>query len=90
MLGLVSPADANRPNRREWLRAGAIGLGGLTLPQLLARRAAAPIDRPLRAKDVLATAHRLLGIDHERTVTDKLDRPVPLLPDGEVIREALA
>ena len=32
----------------------------------------------------------LLGIDHESTVTDKLGRPVPLLPYGDVIREALA
>ena len=43
-----------------------------------------------KAKDVLATAYHLLGIDHEMTVTDKQDRPVPLLPYGEVIREALA
>lgn len=48
------------------------------------------IDRPLKAKDVLATAYHLLGIDHESTVTDRQNRPVPLLPYGEVIREALA
>src|SRR6478735_4355871 len=41
MLRLASPDDANFLNRREWLRAGAIGLGGLTLPQLLAQRASA-------------------------------------------------
>lgn len=53
MLGLVSPDDANRLDRREWLRAGAIGLGGLTLPQLIARRAAAsPAKRP-KAKSVI-------------------------------------
>jgi Protein of unknown function (DUF1501) len=52
--------------------------------------AAAPVDRPLKAKDVLATAYHLLGIDHESTVTDRQNRPVPLLPYGEVIREALA
>jgi hypothetical protein len=52
--------------------------------------ASTPIDRPLKAKDVLATAYHLLGIDHEMTVIDKQDRPVPLLPYGEVIREALA
>jgi Protein of unknown function (DUF1501) len=52
--------------------------------------AATPIDRPLKAKDVLATAYHLLGIDHESTVTDRQNRPVSLLPYGEVIREALA
>jgi hypothetical protein len=29
------------PSRREFLRAGALALGGLTLPRLLAARAAA-------------------------------------------------
>ena len=52
--------------------------------------AGSPIDRPLKAKDVLATAYHLLGIDHHTTVIDRQARPVPLLPYGEVIREALA
>ena len=37
--------------RREWMRVGAIGLGGLTLPQLLALQArATPSAMPVRAK----------------------------------------
>lgn len=52
--------------------------------------ASTPTDRPLKAKDVLATVYHLLGINHEMTVTDRQNRPVPLLPYGEVIREALA
>jgi hypothetical protein len=47
-------------------------------------------DRPLRAKDVLATVYHLLGIDPQTTVTDREGRPVPILPHGDVIREALA
>ena len=47
-------------------------------------------DRPIMAKDMLATVYHLLGIDHTTTLTDKLNRPVPLLPYGEVIREAVA
>ena len=44
-------------------------------------RIASGADRPTpKAKDVLATAYHLLGIDHEQTVTDRQDRPVPLLP----------
>src|SRR5579871_2457493 len=52
MLSLVTPPrDRNDPlSRREWLRAGAVGLGGLTLPQLLTQRAAA---KPGRAKSVI-------------------------------------
>ncbi len=52
--------------------------------------AATPIDSPHKAKDVLATMYHLLGIDPETKLVDKQDRPVPLLPYGEVIREALA
>lgn len=52
--------------------------------------ASMPIDRPLKAKDVLATVYHLLGIDHTTTVMDRLSRPTPLLPYGDVIREALA
>jgi hypothetical protein len=54
MLRLVAPEDANRLDRREWLRAGAIGLGGLTLPQLLVRGAtAAPAAKPPKARSVI-------------------------------------
>ncbi|MBN9518781.1 DUF1501 domain-containing protein, partial [bacterium] len=56
MLRLATPtADPREPiTRREWVRAGAIGLGGLTLPQLLARRArATPSASPAKAKSVI-------------------------------------
>src|SRR5262249_4375983 len=36
--------------RREWLRVGALALAGLTLPQLLGARAAAPSHNGGRAK----------------------------------------
>ncbi|MBM3982268.1 MAG: DUF1501 domain-containing protein [Planctomycetes bacterium] len=49
MLRLVS---SDRLDRREWLRAGAVGLGGLTLPQLLTQRATAG-TKPARAKSVI-------------------------------------
>jgi uncharacterized protein (DUF1501 family) len=45
-------------------------------------------DRPLLAKDVLAMVYHLIGIDQHTTLTDREGRPVPLLPYGEVIREA--
>ncbi|MBY0229144.1 MAG: DUF1501 domain-containing protein, partial [Gemmataceae bacterium] len=47
-------------------------------------------DRPLTAKDVLATAYRLCGIDPHSMLPDREGRPVPLLPYGEAIPEALA
>ena len=48
-----------------------------------------PVERPLSAKDVLATIYHLLGIDPHTTVKDRLNRPVPLVPYGEVIPEML-
>jgi hypothetical protein len=47
-------------------------------------------ERPLSAKDVLATVYHLLGFDPHATLTDRLNRPVPLVPYGDVIREMLA
>lgn len=41
-------------------------------------------------KDVLATIYHLLGIDASTTLTDRQGRPMPLVPDGDVIPEALA
>jgi hypothetical protein len=51
---------------------------------------AVPVERPLSAKDVLATIYHLLGIDPHATLTDRLARPVPLVPYGDVVREMLA
>ena len=47
-------------------------------------------DRPVTAKDVLATVYHLCGIDPHAMLPDRLGRPVPLLPYGDVIAEALA
>ena len=51
---------------------------------------AVPVDRPVSAKDTLATIYHLLGIDPHSTVTDRLARPTPLVPYGDVVREMLA
>ncbi len=48
------------------------------------------VDRPLTAKDMLATIYHLVGIDPETTLLDQLKRPVPLVHDGKVVPEMLA
>jgi hypothetical protein len=48
------------------------------------------IDRPLSAKDVLATTYHLCGFDPHAMLPDSQNRPVALLPYGEVIKEVLA
>ena len=46
-------------------------------------------DRPVSPKDALATIYHLLGYDLETTLTDRTTRPVPLVPNGQVVRELL-
>jgi len=47
------------------------------------------VDRPVSPKDILATLYHLLGIDHHTTVSDRTNRPVPLV-EGAVVHEMLA
>ncbi len=51
--------------------------------------AGAVAERPISPKDILATIYHLLGIDAETLLTDKIGRPMPLVPDASVIHEAL-
>src|SRR5262249_13916073 len=48
------------------------------------------VERPISPKDILATAYHLLGIDPHTTLSDRTGRPVPLLPEGEVVREIVS
>lgn len=48
-----------------------------------------PNHRPLKPGDLLATIYHTLGIDHQTTLTDRQARPIPILPEGEPIRELL-
>ena len=49
-----------------------------------------PVDRRVSPKDVLATMYHLLGIDPSTMIHDRLGRPLPLVPDAEVIPDVLA
>ena len=46
-------------------------------------------ERPVSAKDVLATIYHLIGLDPETTVIDRQNKPLPLV-HGDVIPEMLA
>jgi hypothetical protein len=64
--------------------------GGLRMGQVIGatdRRGAYPSDRPLSPKDLLATVYRHLGIETSTVLRDHLDRPFPILANGEPIRE---
>ena len=44
-------------------------------------------ERPVSPKDVLQTMYHLLGVAPETLVHDRLNRPYPLVSEGELLRE---
>jgi hypothetical protein len=48
-----------------------------------------PTQRPLTPQDLLATIYRHLGIDSQQHFIDFAGRPVPILSEGEPIRELI-
>jgi hypothetical protein len=64
--------------------------GGLKLGQVIGSTTARgehPKDRPLTPHDLLATVYHHLGVDHRQEFKDRSGRPIPILGDGEPIRE---
>ncbi len=54
------------------------------------QEAGQPAEHPVSPKDLLATAYHLLGIHPEMEILDRLQRPLPLVPDGKVDLALLA
>ena len=81
--------------RDHWSQAysGMFAGGGIARGRVVGKtdaHAGTVKDRPVSPKDVLATAYHLLGIDLHTELTDRLNRPLPLIPDGAVVPEMLA
>jgi uncharacterized protein (DUF1501 family) len=49
------------------------------------RLGAEPHDRPVTPADVAATIYQAIGIDRERMIYDRQNRPLPVLPEGQPI-----
>ncbi len=80
------------PGRDHWGDAISVMIagGGIKGGQVIGAtnsKAEFPVDRPLKPADVLATIYYQLGIDHTQTFNDFAGRPIPILPEGEPIRE---
>src|SRR3954466_12313136 len=78
--------------RDHWpaAQSALVSGGGLRMGQVIGatnRRGEDPVERPLTPKDLLATIYRHLGIDHRAEFRDLSGRPIPILPEGEPIRE---
>lgn len=87
--------SAKGGGRDHWSQAYSVLLagGGIARGRVIGKTdsiGGTVADRPVSPKDLLATAYHLLGYDLETTLTDRTNRPVPLVPGGQVLRDALA
>ena len=78
--------------RDHWpgAQSALVSGGGLRMGQVVGAttsKAEYPVERPLSPKDLLATVYRHLGIDYRQGLRDFSGRPIPILSDGEPIRE---
>ena len=80
--------------RNHWPQAysALVSGGGLRMGQVVGAtndKGEYPTQRPVGPQDLLATIYHHLGIDHRGSLVDFTGRPVPLLSDGEPIRELI-
>lgn len=79
--------------RDHWGRTFSVlmGCSGMNMGQVIGRSSARGehvVERPVTPQDVAATVYRHLGIDpHRVVISDRLDRPMPLLDTGEPVAE---
>lgn len=90
-----TPFINERGGRDHWGHAGCALLGGAGLRNgtvfgATAPRGDVPRDNPVRPADILATVSHLLGVDPARPLTTRSGRTIPLLSEGEPIRELIA
>src|SRR5262249_30346074 len=83
-----------RPGRDHWPQAMSVLVsgGGLKMGQVVGStdaRGEHPKERRLIPNDLWATVFNHLGIDTTRTFPDHSGRPMPMLADGEPIKELL-
>jgi hypothetical protein len=81
--------------RDHWSRCYSVVMagGGVGRGRIVGRSdkiASDPIDRRVSPKDILATIYHLLGINPASTINDLQGRPMPIVPEAEVIAEVLA
>ena len=85
-------ALANGGGRDHWSRCYSVVMagGGMARGRVVGRSdkiASDPAERRVSPKDILATIYHLLGIDPSMFLADRQGRPLPLIPEAEVIAE---
>jgi hypothetical protein len=85
---------SRRPGRDHWPRAMSVLLagGGLRMGQVVGAtnpRGEEPVQRAMNSNCLLATIYHRFGIDVHHLYHDRAGRPIPILQEGEPIRELL-
>lgn len=86
--------ESRRPGRDHWASAMSVLVagGGLRMGQVIgatSAKAEYPIEKPMDSNCLLATLYERFGIDTRHAFLDRSGRPLPILTDGEPIRELL-
>lgn len=88
-----TPRMNSNAGRDHWGNTFSVlmGCGGMRMGQVIGRsspRGEHVVERPLSPQDVAATVYHHLGIDGRAvSFRDALDRPLPLIDNGDPIRE---
>jgi hypothetical protein len=90
-----SVTKVEQPGRDHWPQAMSMLFsgGGTSGGQVIGAtnpRGEHPVRRQLDPWDFIATVYKHLGVEPSTTVPHSTGRPVPILPEGEPIRELLA
>lgn len=88
-------SNGNGGGRDHWSLAytSLLAGGGIARGRVVGktdRHGGTVVDRPVSPKDILATLYHLLGIDTHMMLAERTGRPVPLLPEGDLVPEVLA
>jgi uncharacterized protein (DUF1501 family) len=84
--------NASGVGRNHWPQAytALVSGGGLKMGQVVGAtnsKAEYPTERPYSPKDLLATIYRHLGVNPHDAIPDHTGRPIPILSQGQPIRE---
>jgi hypothetical protein len=80
--------------RDHWSRcySALMAGGGIARGRVIGKSdkiASDPVDRRVSPKDILATIYHLLGIDSTASLADRQGRPLAIVPDAEVLSDAI-
>ena len=87
-----APRIDSGAGRGHWPKAmhAVLSGGGIRMGQIIGsttKDGGEPSDRPLSPGDLLASIYHVLGIDPHATIPDRQNRQVPLIQQGDPIRE---